>query len=317
MNPIFAPYNSLSTMLQAIHQSNINLYESFFLVKIRSAIYRYLKLLDRFSGIGFLSTEHEEENNQLQQDVEVLQLELKEKDAIFALLEEEYLKTQEKTKNFQVAVHEVKTPLTSIIGFSELLLRDKEQFNETQRDILQRILNAGQKQLEVIDKMLNRVSKTASVKKEPCSLKNLVADLQANIEVLAKKKGVKLYIQMDSDVPQEIATDRFKLDSILTNLLSNAVKYTDEGSIDLKVTRPESQQLVFRIVDTGRGIPKDEQDHIFSLFERGSNIRKEGGMGIGLALCREMVELLGGSLKVHSDGDGKGSTFILELPIED
>ncbi|MGK5092866.1 HAMP domain-containing sensor histidine kinase [Deltaproteobacteria bacterium TL4] len=315
MSPIFAQYNTLSITLQAIHQSNLGLIESYFLLKIRQVLFLFLEKIDLLKELIFTDTALKVENHQLKEDLMRLQQELKDKNSICSLLEEEYAKSQEKTKSIHVTIHEIKTPLTSIIGFSELLLRDKASYNETQQDVLQRIVNAGHKQLEIIDQMLTRMSKKNELVRHTVKVEEVADELQANIQVLAEKKGLNFYVSVGSDVPESIQTDSNKLDSILTNLLSNAVKYTDEGSIHFNILSHSGNRVAFEIKDSGRGIPYDEQKHIFTFYRRGSNIQQEEGLGIGLALCQEMTNVLGGDISVYSEGQGKGSTFILTLPI--
>ncbi|MBF0350959.1 MAG: HAMP domain-containing histidine kinase [SAR324 cluster bacterium] len=314
LNPIFSPYNTLTSALQALHESNLSLLETYFLVKIRNLLQVFLEKIDAIRDIIFSDVSPTAENMALRQELVALQQELKNKNSAYSMLEEEYLKAQQRKQTFQIAMHEVKTPLTSIIGFSELLLKNVKESDKSQMEILQRILAAGNRQLEVLDRMLNQVS-VANLKYETIPLRQVIDEVRGNIQILAQKKGLELAVDVAGNVPEAIQTDRFKLNSILTNLLGNAVKYTDEGVIRLHVFLSEKNRLMFQIVDTGRGISLKDQQFIFSFFERGSNIRKEEGLGIGLALCHELVHMLNGEITVQSAGEGQGSTFTLQIPI--
>lgn len=255
----------------------------------------------------------EPKNIRLREEIEILRDELKDRESRLALLERENRSMEDKTKNFQIAVHELKTPLTSIIGFSELLLNSKECIDDSHVELLERIHIAGRKQLEIIEQMLHRVNK-AEVIKEPVRFHKLLRNLLANIELTAKEKNLTLDVHITKDVPETIRTDQFKLERILTNLISNAVKYTDEGKIQVRVSMQNETTLVFQIEDSGRGISLHEQRTIFSFLRRGSNIKREEGMGVGLSLSQEMAYLLGGKISVYSEGKDQGSCFTLVLP---
>lgn len=132
-------------------------------------------------------------------------------------------------------------------------------------------------------------------------------------------RDIRLSLVTDDTVPDRLVGDGFRLRQALGNLLGNAVKFTEKGSVTLRVTRAESQApegrcaLSFQVIDTGRGIPTDEQERIFESFEQGSGVRDSGdqhetGVGLGLAIARNIARRFGGDLTLSST-PGMGSVF--------
>jgi CheY-like chemotaxis protein/transcriptional regulator with XRE-family HTH domain len=147
----------------------------------------------------------------------------------------------------------------------------------------------------------------------PTDLRQLVGDVAALFESLADKKGLSFVASYSDDVPAWITVDGVRLKQVLTNLVNNAVKFTDRGEVRVSVTRAETG-LRFEVRDTGVGISPDALPRLFNAFEQGdpSTTRRYGGTGLGLALSKQLVSLLGGELTVASS-PGHGSTFAFEV----
>ncbi len=211
--------------------------------------------------------------------------------------------------------HELRTPLNAIIGFAQYLQTDPA-LNETHREIAKNIEVSGRHLLAIINDILDFSKAEAGklrVSKERINLREIVGEVEVMIGPSAREKGLELEI----DKPDiELETDPKLLKQILINLLSNAVKYTERGSVKLKIEKEDSE-LKFRVMDTGIGIPKEAQERIFEVFEQLDNPlqKKYKGTGLGLALTKRLVELLGGRIGVFSEGEGKGSEFWFTLRV--
>ncbi len=213
--------------------------------------------------------------------------------------------------------HELRTPLIAIIGFTDGLLQrvDKHPLTDHQKNRLSRVKLAGQHLLSLINDVLDiakveagemRVNATTF---DAGDLAGEVGDLTEAL--VADKPGVTFSLKSDGGVPP-VHSDRDKIKQILVNLLSNAVKFTEDGSVTLLVQR-DGASVLFSVEDTGVGIPQAEVHKVFDKFHQVGGVHQEGGTGLGLALCRQFADLLGGVLTVRSV-EGQGSTFTLSVP---
>lgn len=224
-----------------------------------------------------------------------------------------------KNQFISIAAHELKTPLTSIHGFSQLLQDRKVANNFTKRNKYLKIMDHETKRLaklvsDILD--LSRIDLgTVKLSLDEVDVNELVKGLEGEMDVQIKEKGLKSEYDVEKDIPR-IITDREKLTEILINLIINAVKYTSEGIVNVNVFR-ENKKMHFVVKDTGIGIAKEKQEKIFERFYQidSSYTRKAPGVGLGLALCKEFVELLGGKIWVESE-EGKGSEFHFTLPLK-
>jgi len=246
----------------------------------------------------------------------------------------ELIKTQEKLKKtladlremdvkkdqfISVAAHELKTPLTSIHGFSQLLQNKKVAEDPAKREKYLKIMEHETGRLsklvnDILD--LSRIDLgTVKLAFEKVNVSELIENVRKEMDMQIKEKGLQSEYIVEKKLP-EILTDREKLTEIMINLINNAVKYTPKGKITVKVFK-DGQNVHFVVKDTGVGIPKDKQERIFERFYQidSSFTRKAGGTGLGLALCKEFVTLLGGKIWVKSE-KGKGSEFHFILPIK-
>lgn len=226
--------------------------------------------------------------------------------------------------------HELRTPLNSILLLSRLLLENKEKnLLPKQSEFARTIHSAGEDLLNLIDEILDLAkveSGKLEVRRATVAIRDITRSLLVTFSPLAEQNRVSFDIHVAPDVPEELVTDRKRLEQIIKNFLSNAFKFTPEGSIRLEiaVSRGENRSgngsradfLTIGVVDTGIGIPTARQEMVFEAFQQvdGSNRRKYNGTGLGLSISRELARILGGEIRLESE-DGVGSRFTLQLPL--
>jgi signal transduction histidine kinase len=216
--------------------------------------------------------------------------------------------------------HELRTPVSTIIGYGEIL-RD-ENFQGDARSLLDRLVNNGQELSKLMDDLMNfsRVeADVAVVKFEPVKLKEILTGLEMMTRRLIRERPIefRLNVQAPIDI---IESDAQKLQQILVQVLTNALKFTNQGKIDLTLRALEEsggQFVEIAVADTGIGIKREDQEIIFEDFRQldGSSSRAYGGTGLGLGLCRRLATTLGGTIRLTSEV-GVGSVFSLVLPIK-
>ncbi|MGQ9494491.1 MAG: substrate-binding domain-containing protein [Anaerolineae bacterium] len=227
-----------------------------------------------------------------------------------------------KSRFLSVVSHELLTPLSLITGLSEILLRKTSKNDlplpEPYRQDLARIHTSAQ-QLhglirDVLDLARGQVGQLRLVKK-PLKLSEVIHAVSLVGERMAKEKGLTWRVEIPAELPLVLG-DRTRLQQVMLNLVSNAIKFTDRGEVGL-TAKTHQGQVILEIYDTGLGVPLDEQEAIFDEFRQSKRTEARGysGLGIGLALCRQLVELHGGAIGVRSSGEeGAGSTFFFTLP---
>lgn len=270
----------------------------------------------------------EEELRVQQEELQQTNEELSERSV---LLEEKNTEIQKKSEDLERSTrykseflanmsHELRTPLNSILLLSRLLSENNEKnMSDEQMEFARVINNSGNSLLGLIDEILD-LSKIEAGKMELEYLDVPVGEITGNMNGLfgemARQKKIAFNIDT-SNAPLVIKTDKMRLEQILKNLVSNAIKFTAEGSVTLTVEKSADNRLVaFKVIDTGIGIPAEQQPQIFEAFQQadGSTKRKYGGTGLGLSISRELARLLKGEIAIESE-PGKGSTFTLTLPV--
>ncbi len=211
--------------------------------------------------------------------------------------------------------HELRDPLNSIIGFSEVLL-SADNLTEKQHRYAGNIMAAGQRLMALINDILELAKLEAGkMRLHPVQLniEQACEHAVAQLRQQAEKKNIDLRIAADANAPPA-RQDAGKVHQILTNLLSNAVKFTPEGGWVTLKAQNDGTDLVFTVTDTGVGIAPEEQDLIFEKFRQAANpmTREQGGTGLCLSIVRELAKLLGGDVTVHSEL-GRGSTFTVRI----
>lgn len=216
--------------------------------------------------------------------------------------------------------HEIRTPLNIILGMSELL--ESTNLNKKQQQFVAKGLEAGQHLLGLINNILefSRIEKgSITIDAKPFDLKKLSTNLAGVYETLCLQKQLDFQFIFDANLPSIYSGDESKLRQILHNLLTNALKFTEQGGLTFSVVpdNRSGESVVFEISDTGIGISEENQRYVFERFNQGERmVRKshQGGVGLGLAIARLLVEKMGGRIRLDST-IGSGSTFTVEIPL--
>ncbi|MFQ7899559.1 CHASE domain-containing protein [Stutzerimonas degradans] len=222
--------------------------------------------------------------------------------------------------------HELRTPLNSILILSDQL-RQNGAGNLTDKQVRHAdiIYRAGHDLLQLINDVLDLAKIEAGhlqLKLEPLNLRDLLAETEAALAPMAQQKGLKLTLEVASNVPERLESDRLRLRQILHNLLTNALKFTEHGEVQVLVRclaqggASGGDTLQIEVRDTGIGIARDQHERIFQAFQQidGSISRHYGGTGLGLAITQQLVTVLGGRIELQSE-PGQGSRFTVELPL--
>ncbi|HWO20981.1 MAG TPA: PAS domain S-box protein [Kofleriaceae bacterium] len=214
--------------------------------------------------------------------------------------------------------HELRTPLNAVLGFAQLLQRDRKQpLSDRQRDRIDYVVRGGEHLLRLIDEVLDLSRIEAggvTISAESVGVRELIAEVVATLDPVAGRAGVAIAIaQVPADLPSVVA-DRTRLAQILMNFGSNAIKYNRAGGhVTFAVTRVEGCVRI-AVTDDGLGIPADKHARIFEPFHRaGQETGPIEGTGIGLAISKRLAELMKGAVGFQSEA-GAGSTFWVELP---
>lgn len=234
--------------------------------------------------------------------------------------EREKAEAASKTKSeFLAAIsHELRTPLTAVLGYADLLQSEiSGSLNRLQHDHLDRITAGTWHLINIIEEILSfsRIeAKKYDLMLEAVKVSEIIHQTASLLQQHAAHKNITLDVRV-ADPELIIETDALKLRQIILNLLGNAIKFTDTGGVTVEIFA-EAESVVFRVADTGSGVPERMRKLIFEPFVQAdqSTTRAKGGTGLGLALSRALAELLGGELILESTGP-QGSVFLLRLPL--
>ncbi|HEY9675667.1 MAG TPA: sensor histidine kinase [Waterburya sp.] len=224
---------------------------------------------------------------------------------------------------FSYLTHELKTPLTAVIGYSELLQRLQQQNLNAESDSLslrsiERVLQGGRHLLRIVNDSLELSRYEADKIKqnlEWSDVRSVIATVSEMLEPLAQAKGLQLKLDCEQ-APDKVFTDSFRFQQILTNLLSNAIRYSDEGSIVVACQCLSGEKWSLSVSDTGIGIAPDDQERIFEPYSQAflnQGRHHKEGTGLGLAIVSRIVRLLHGEIHLVSEL-GVGSTFTVTFP---
>jgi PAS domain S-box-containing protein len=211
--------------------------------------------------------------------------------------------------------HELRTPLNGVIGYAQLLHRDRTM-TAGQRDALEAISTCGAHLLDLINDVLDLSKIEAGrmdVEMLPCDLRQVAIDLKYVIEERAQRKGLRFTAHIAPEVSKRVVLDGRHVRQVLLNLLGNAVKFTPHGEVRLEIAPGEANRLRFSVEDTGIGIEAENLSAVFQAFRQTRSGAELGGTGLGLTISHRLVRGMGGELKVES-APGRGSRFWFELP---
>ena len=228
----------------------------------------------------------------------------------------------EKLKSTFVAIvsHELRTPLNAILGYAEMF---KESvygpMNDKQVNMAERIMKNTQRLLGLINDLLDQAQMEAgrlTIQMAPVRPADLLESMHSVMDQIAQEKSLKLTSKIDDNLPALLNGDGARLQQILVNLVNNAVKFTDQGTVRVRLFCPYENKWGIEVSDTGSGIPEEGLPKIFDTFHQVESgvTRVHGGFGLGLSIVKQLVNLMGGEIHVHSTV-GVGSTFIITLPL--
>ncbi len=217
--------------------------------------------------------------------------------------------------------HEIRTPMNAILGFTQLMERDTDISSQS-RNYLGIINRSGEHLLSLINDILEmskiEAGRTTLIP-STFDLHALIEDIERMFRIRAEGKGLNLLTEIVGQVPRWAITDEGKLRQVIINLLGNAVKFTEKGGIALRLRTQSNESadavdLQFEVEDTGPGMTDEELGRLFQVFEQTSAGIKSGGTGLGLALSRGFIQIMGGTISVTS-AIGKGSLFRFGIPV--
>ncbi|MFC3914975.1 aerobic respiration two-component sensor histidine kinase ArcB [Pseudaeromonas sharmana] len=228
--------------------------------------------------------------------------------------------SREKTTFISTISHELRTPLNGIVGLSRILLETR--LDDEQRRHMNTIhlsaVTLGNIFNDIID--LDKIDRhSLQLVPAPMDLPAFLSDLESLTRLMAEQKGLYLHFDLDGEFPEWVRVDGTRLRQVLWNLTGNAIKFTEQGGVTIRVMLtplPDDKvHLRFDVEDTGVGIPHAEQEKIFAMYYQVDGRQRGIGTGIGLAVSRQLVEAMGGTVMVDSD-PGQGSCFSVELTVE-
>ncbi len=218
--------------------------------------------------------------------------------------------------------HEIRTPLNGVVPMLDLLMH-ANNLAPDHRELVRTAYSSSQQLLRIVDDILDYSKLEADrlvLESTAFNLRELLDTVLEMMERPAESKGLRLHLQIDSNVRLPVRGDPVRLRQVLTNLVSNAIKFTERGTVTVAVRRLQEtgaqHRLRFEVRDTGIGIEPDAQARLFQAFSQAdaSTTRLYGGTGLGLAICKRIVELMGGRIGVDSELR-HGSTFWFEVPL--
>jgi PAS domain S-box-containing protein len=226
--------------------------------------------------------------------------------------------TRSKDEFLMVVSHELRQPLNSILGYTRFVRAHPEEAAEVAHyaEIIERSAKIQQRLIEDLLDAARIISGKLKIEAAPTDLLLVLKEALSVVHPAAEARRIDLIARLDND-PQPVIGDAARLQQIIWNLLQNTIKFTPEGGrVELHLERDNKQARII-VTDTGKGIEPEFLPHVFDRFSQSdmSNTRRHGGLSLGLALARQLVELHGGTIEAASEGIGKGATFTVTLPL--
>jgi signal transduction histidine kinase len=226
--------------------------------------------------------------------------------------------SQAKSRFLATLGHEVRTPMTGVLGMAELL--QGTPLDAQQRGHVDAIRRAGEHLLRLVNDALDMARIEAGrleLVSAPFALEPLLGEVAGLMAPLAERKGLVFADHIDADAPRALQGDRTRVQQILLNLIGNAVKFTEAGHVSLEVTALQPWGVRFVVADSGPGLNPEQRERLFRRFEQADGARtaaRYGGSGLGLAISQELAAAMGGRIAVES-APGQGTRFVVELPL--
>lgn len=252
----------------------------------------------------------ERDNRALQEQVEALRAAAHDRDRAEAA-------SEAKSRFLATVSHEIRTPLSGILGLAGLLA--DAGLSREQQSYVAAIRTSGQALITLLEEILDFARIEAGrleLAPEPFDVRELVEGVVELLAPRAQGKGLEIASFVSADVPARLIGDANRLRQALLNLGGNAVKFTEAGGVGVAVARHLDRTILFSVADTGPGVPADRREAVFQEFEQadGSFTRRHGGVGLGLAITKRIVALMGGELVLEPRGGG-GSSFAFSVPL--
>ncbi len=227
--------------------------------------------------------------------------------------------SEAKTRFLATLGHEIRTPMTGVLGMAELL--QSSPLDGRQQGQVQSIHRAGKHLLRLLNDALDLARIEADklvLSEEPFDLHALIDEVASLMGPLAERKRLRFVLERAPDLPRAVVGDRTRIEQILLNLLGNAIKFTDQGEVGLAVSSLGGEGVRFVIHDTGPGLNEEQRQRLFRRFEQAEGARtnaRYGGSGLGLAISQELSAVMGGRIDLQS-APGAGACFTVDLPLK-
>jgi signal transduction histidine kinase len=217
-----------------------------------------------------------------------------------------------------IVSHELRTPITAVKGYVDILLHEV-QLDPEHTEMLRRVYASNERQLETVESLLNlsRLERgTVPIHPQLFQIEEMVGQVVGELEPMAKTKGLTIKFDYPRFALPKVWADPDRTREVLSNLVSNGLKYTDEGWVKISLEK-QDKMLQITVTDSGPGITPEVQAKLFAKFQRGEGVLTESrqGMGLGLYITKQFVELMGGQIAVSSES-GNGSTFTFTVPTQ-
>ncbi len=285
---------------------------------MKDSLSRLVPVIERELREAQVRKERREAEQALHNSYEELERRVQERTAELASVNE-MLQSAVKARDIflSVAAHELKTPISSLVGFAQIGLRQLEKTKQVDHDKMQHILSTINIQADKLSKLIAQLLDNSRLEAGHLLLErstNEVVSIAEEVIALAQMSTDQHQVVLHANPPTWAFVDRLRLDQVLSNLVTNAVKYSAGGTITVDIWTEQDTTLYLAVQDQGLGIPVEHREHIFERFYQVHEAGYKGGMGLGLYISRNIVELHGGQLVAEFPVEG-GTRFVVSLPL--